>query len=623
VPSREVRYIITGNAAGGVRAFKQTEDAALGAGQRLEATGAKLTKVGAGMESFGRKMVGLSVPLLAVGGYSVKMALDFQKSMTEVRTQTGATGKEVGYFSRELLKMGNTGFDGTELAKGLFRVSSDGFKGAEALRVLRAAAGGAAVSGADLEQTTNALGGVLRTHLKDVHGAASAMGILNSIVGLGKFRFEELNAALSSGFLVSAKRTGIGLSEIGNALDALARKGVPPEEEATRLQKTLIQFSAVTGVAKKALHSIGVGQFQLAEDMKKHGLIYALQDLHNHLGRIDQYKGNAVIAEAFGRSKGAGNVGALLESLPEMEKISKERAKYGTLQHELAITEQKDYFKIKAGIAQLKNTLIQLGSSLLPVVVPAFKKLAGWLESTANWFRKLPKPIKDVAFGFTVFLAVGGPMLIFFGKLIGTVGSTISLLGKLATALSVGTEAGAAASGLEIFGAALAGIAAFAAPLLIVVGALEAINRLEGAKHSIFTKQGQHESLRHASNTRAQAGSPIATGLSLLTGGGGSSGRKGAPRGSLQGELESLGYKTTGNGFNAPMSLQQAIRNALMREPEHNGRLAPVVEEHHHHIYIDGKQVAVTVAHHIRNTPSIAKPVAEGVTKSAQFKAAH
>lgn len=617
MPNREVRYIITGSAGGAVSAFKQTEAAAVGAGAKLEAAGSKLTKVGAGMESFGRKMTALSIPLLAVGGYSVKMALDFEKSMTQVRTQTGATGKEVGYFSKELLKMGHTGFDATELSQGLFRVSSDGFKGAEALRVLKAAAGGAAVSGAALEQTTNALGGVLRTHLKDVHNAAGAMGILNSTVGLGKFRFEELNSALSSGFLVSAKRAGIGLGEIGNALDALARKGVPPEEEATRLQKTLIQFSAVTGVAKTALHSIGISQFQLAEDMKKHGLIFALQDLKKHLGDVNSYKGNAIIAEAFGRSKGAGNVGALLESLPEMEKIAKERAKYGTLQQELAITEKKSYFQIKSAIAEVKNTLIQLGQVLIPIVVPAFKHLAEKVEHAVTWFQKLPKPVKEGVVWFTAFLAVGGPLLIFFGKLFSTVGATITVLGKLATALSMGTEAGAAAGGLEVFAAALGSLAAFAAPLLIVVGALEAINRLEGAKHSVFTKAGQHESLQHATNARAQASSPIATGLALLTGGGGGGGGS-----SEQIELERLGYK---GGKGAPRALVRAIDEGIVQFQKSHpyGGGGPVVEEHHHHIYIDGKQVAVTVASHIRNTPSIAKPVAEGVTKSAQFKAAH
>ncbi len=617
MPSREVRYIITGNAAGGVRAFKETERAALGAGERLEQTGSKLTKVGAGMESFGHKMLALSVPLLAVGGYSVKMGLDFERSMTQVQTQTGASSREVAYFSRQLLKMGHTGFDGTQLAEGLFRVASDGFKGAQALEVLKAAAMGAAISGADLEQTTNSLGGVLRTHLKDVHSAAGAMNILDSTVGLGKFRFEELNAALSSGFLVSAKRVGLGLGEIGNALDAMARKGVPPEEEATRLQKTLIQFQAVTGVAKTALHSIGLTQFQLAEDMKKHGLIFALQDLQHHLGRVNQYKGNAILAEAFGRSKGAGNVGALLESLPEMEKIAKERAKYGSIQHQLAITEKKDYFQVKQAEAEVKNTLIELGGVLIPTVVPAFKKVAEWTEKAVTWFKKLPQPVKDVAVGFTIFLAVGGPVLIFLGKIVGTLGSTITLLGKVKKFAEVGADAKEGATGLQIFAKGLLGIGGTVGGLLAVLAAMEAINRFVlKNKHNIFTEAfnfGKREGRNFAHSAYTQVTSPVASLLFGGANGGGGTGKP--PKGSLQAEEIAMGY---GPYHKAPKAIRELLLNELMRG-EHPGQ--PIIV--HTHVHLDGKEVARNTAEHVRNTPSIAKPVAEGVTKTAQFKAAH
>src|SRR5580693_5485708 len=192
--NRVVRYIITGDSAGAVKAMKETEVAASKVGSKLEETGSKMKTLGSGMSSFGRKLSYLSVPLLAVGGYSIKMAMDFQTSMTQLRTQAGASAKELKYLEAGALKIGPKVAEGpTELAQALYPIRSVGLQGKQALEALTAAAKGSQVSGAGLTETSEALSGALRTQLSDVHSASGAMSIMNGIVGLGRMHLDELN----------------------------------------------------------------------------------------------------------------------------------------------------------------------------------------------------------------------------------------------------------------------------------------------------------------------------------------------------------------------------------------------------------------------------------------------
>jgi TP901 family phage tail tape measure protein len=535
--------------------------------------------------------------------------MDFQTSMTQLQTQAGASAKEMKYLEHAVLNMGHTRYAAKELSEALYPIRSDGFQGAKALEVLRGAAAGAQVSGASLTLTANALGGTLRTRLKDVHNAAGAMQLLNSTVGLGKFKLEELDEALTTGFLTAAKRAGIGLAETGDALDALARKSVPPQVEATRLQKTLIQFETVTGVAKKYLGKIGIGQLQLAEDMKNHGLIFALQELKKHLASLSSAEQNVVLGEAFGRSKGSANVGALLESLPEMEKIQKQREKYGSIFKALGIKETTASFKMAEAIANFKNTLVSLGQVLIPTVIPALVKFAKFIQGGVEWVKRLPKPLKDMAVGFTFALAVGGPLLIFFGNMISAMGSLIGGIGKLSGALSTGLAPALKGAAADSEAAGTAAFASLGTALgaALVGGIVAYIATNSGPKwfQKLFGIEDHHTILHEAEQgTLWGLVHPNAAGPSERE-----------ERSRLR-HWEHHGDSGGSQGQGWRERGFHSAREAALAIP-----MPPI----HTHItlqqVIDGKAVAQNTVTHIRHDPALAKPMAESVTKYAQFKA--
>jgi hypothetical protein len=151
---------------------------------------------------------------VALGAYElVKKALDigreaaaFQKQMTQVQTQAGATATEVAYMSKGLLAMaGDVATAPEQLATSLYHVYSVGLSAAKSLEVVRIAAMGAKIGNADLEETTNALTATVASGISGVKNMGQAMGALNTIVGSGDMKLSDLNDALAGGILTAAK----------------------------------------------------------------------------------------------------------------------------------------------------------------------------------------------------------------------------------------------------------------------------------------------------------------------------------------------------------------------------------------------------------------------------------
>lgn len=449
---RVVRIILEGSSGSLVRSFEVAGVAA----ERAETKFATMKRVGSGLSSVGRSMTSLAVPLVALGAYAVKSSMSYQQALTRIRTQTTASASEVAAQASHFSKLaGQVGFSSTELAQGLYPIESEGLRGAKALAALTAAAKGAKIGGDSLTSTADAMAGVLGTGAKDIHSAAEAMVVMDRTVGLGKMHLEDLTAAMGTGVVSEATKMGLGFRDVGAALAAMTRQGVPAEMEGSRLRLTLTKMAAPAGAALKAVTSLGLGQFTLANDLRKpSGLVVALTDLRAHLRGLSQDQQNADLSAMFGQSRGLGNITGLLHALPAMSSIRGQlgqatAAQFGSRWLEQARTPAQ---KFADTIAAVKTAVTNLGTALMPIVLTILPPLTKGLTTVSRWLSHMPRPIKDVVVGFTLFLAVGGPILMFLGRIvtaIGAVGDAMKFL-KLST-IATSTAMKMSLIGLVIF----------------------------------------------------------------------------------------------------------------------------------------------------------------------------
>lgn len=484
----------------------------------------RLTSTGASFSTFGRnwnKYVAL--PIAALGALAVKTSLDFHHSMELIQTQAGATGKEVDRMTGAIERMAASGkFEQgpNDLATALFHVESAGYRGAKAMKVLRASANLAAVGHANLEDTTNALVGAMKTGIKGTHSMNTAIGILNASVGAGNLRMEDLTAAMGTGFLGSARQVGLSLKDVGAALAELTAQGVPAATAATRLRTTFSLLAAPTDKAKSLLEGIGIDATDMATTMRQpNGLLKALELLHSHLDGLSKVEQTQLLSGAFGGSRSGTTIMTLVNNLGDLsDKYTAINQGQSDFNQKLKETRADPVFKLQAAWAKIQVSLVKIGDALIPVIAPALSDAANTLSKIADWFNALPDPVKKVAVDAALiatslglaakavgFMLKASGILAgskFLGKLIGIGGGAAAAETAVAGGAAAETVAGAGAGTAAAEGAAVAGgvtvgtAAAVAIPVTLVgVGIAAAFlsddNRFKTELQAIAHKRGQ------------------------------------------------------------------------------------------------------------------------------------
>lgn len=414
-------------------------------------------KVGKAAESASRFFltVGAAAGIAGVG--AVILGSKFQQAMELIHTQAGATQAEANRMSRAILAMGGTVSQGPmQLADALYHLESVGLRGSKALDALKAAAEGAAIGGASLNDTTYALSSAVNTGIQGTQNFNEAMGMLVAIAGSGDMHMQDLAQSLSSGVLPAGKAAGLSLLDVGAALATLTDNGVPAQEAATRLRMTFSLLSAPTKQATKELASIGMSQLQLAQDMRQHGLLFALEDLKRHLtdtGLTAEQQGE-IIARSFGGGKSSATIITLLDSLGRLQSkykiIGKGAKDFGS---DWAATQKTTAVAWGKMMSSLESMGIELGQKLMPVAT----RVMDAITRLAAAFGKLPpgtiKAIAGAIVGLTAVLLPLGAALFVFSK-----------VAQLAAAM----EAFGVATGIALGPIALIGIALVALGVIVL-----------------------------------------------------------------------------------------------------------------------------------------------------------
>ncbi len=369
-----------------------------------------------GMKKTGQSLTThVSLPIAGVAGASIKMASDFQSSMEQLVTQAGLPANQLQNLTNQVLNFANSGAQQAPevLAQGMYHIISLGVPAANAMNVLKLASEESAMSGANLEDVSNALGAAIASNIKGSGNYQNAMAVLNATVGAGNMRMGDLALALGN-VLPQATTAGLSLKDVGAALATMTDNGMPAVDAATRLHMGIALMAAPTKAAAKALRSVGISQLELANDMRNKGLLAALEDLHNHLvnAGLTANQQAQVLANAFGGGRTAGSIELLLNNLDRVkDKYALINQGVGKFGQDVADQAQTAAAKFNEFKAQLSDAAIQVGNVLLPIVETWLPKLANWITRIAQDFAHLSPGMQTAVIAFLGILAVLGPLL--------------------------------------------------------------------------------------------------------------------------------------------------------------------------------------------------------------------
>jgi TP901 family phage tail tape measure protein len=407
---------------------------------------------------------------IAAGMYeSAKAAMNFDSQITLLSTHARATVPIMNSLRDWALNSaGALGYDPVSLAQAAYHVQSAFTSLPPALQnatgeeqILTAAAKLAQIGHADLSDTVNAMIGVMTSYGKTMTDASAAAGELNTIVGEGNMRMQDLNVALGSGLLPVAKTAGVALWSLGAAIATMTDQNVGASRAAIYMRSAIIQMSEPSNKAADALSAIGVAagdtakmvdgfsqvlenagvnQSEVAAKLAKTGSIGQtlvwLQGLMEKNGLTAQQTG-ALLETAFGGIRSGVGVISLtnnLQGLVEKELDAKKGGE-GFAETWQYFSTHDPTFALKQMHAALDSLVIVLGHAFEPIMLAIIPVLFNIVQGISQFVMHHTQLVAIVASGAAIFLALFG-MLLLIGGAIGLVMTAMAPLVGVLTSVA-------------------------------------------------------------------------------------------------------------------------------------------------------------------------------------------
>jgi len=395
----------------------RTDDAAFksglaGAENQMQSFSQKSTAAGRSLT------MGLTLPIIGVGGAALKMGLDFSDSLDLIVGLVGVSREQVNAWKGDILDLsGETAQSPKVLAAALYFITSSGLSGQKALDALKASAFSAAAGLGDASIVADALTSALNSYAASNLTADNAAGILVATVREGKGEADAIAGAIGRVIPVAAQ-LGISFDQVGAAVAGMTLQGLNAEESVTALRGVMLALMSPTTQANEALDSVGLSAAGLRQKVREDGLLSVLQLLKERFG--DNVEAMTAVF---------GNVRALVG---QYALVGENAATTEAIFAELAATTGVDLynafdavaegpgFRLRKAFNEIMIELTKLGDTLAPIIADMASDFGTATDAIAKLvavFEGLPPSVQKSIVIAALLLAALGPVLLVVGQL--------------------------------------------------------------------------------------------------------------------------------------------------------------------------------------------------------------
>ena len=388
------------------------------ASARLNAFGAQAQRVSASLRT-------IQIPLALAGGAAIKMAADFDRSMTMIESLVGIAGAEVDAMAGKVRSMATEiGVGSNQAAEALFFITSAGLRGSEAMDVLEASMKAAAVGLGETKTVADLATSAMNAYGSEVLSAGDATDVMVSAVREGKLEASELAGSMGR-VLPVASAMGVRFDEVGAAFAALSRTGTNAAEAATQIRGILTSLLKPTKEASDTLAEMGLNTEILRRQIKEEGLLAALETLKRN------FDGNDEAAQrVFGNVRALSGIMDLLGANVQTTRDIFDRMTQSTGATDKAFQslQQSAEFKLRKSINEVKNSFTETGAVILEALLPNIKSLADSITRLFENFRNLDKDTQKTIITFGQIIIVAPFVVSAIGTITGAVNGLVTAL---------------------------------------------------------------------------------------------------------------------------------------------------------------------------------------------------
>lgn len=461
------------------RSMQKIEKAAEKLGNGIVAIGDKLSDVGEKLTKT------VTVGVSALGIASVKSASTFEDAMAKVSTIADESEMSMGEMERAILDLSDqTGVSAAAIAEDVYNAISAGQKTADAVNFVSKSTKLARAGFADTGKSLDILTTIMNAYSMEASEVTRVSDVLIQTQNLGKTTVSDLASSMGK-VIPTAKANGISIENLASMYAVMTANGIATAETTTYVNSMLNELgkqgtSAANAFAQGTEH-IREGGLTMKEAMERG---WDLTDVLSVLDEQAALSGTS-IANMFGSAEAGKAASVLWDKAQQLNGVLGEMENSaGSTENAFGKLETTSY-KVEKALNEGKNVLIDLGGTIIDMLVPYLEKGVEKVHEFADWFKGLSDGTKEMIVKIGLLVAAAGPLLAIIGKGISVVGNVISIGGKLASGIGgIIKIGGSLASGATklvglfsgavtfVTGTLIPAISAIGAPVLIVVGVI-------------------------------------------------------------------------------------------------------------------------------------------------------
>lgn len=393
--------------------------------EKVQKAGEKVKDEGSGMTKK------VTVPILAAGAASAKMAMDFEDSMAKVSTIADATEVPMDEMQRAILDLSNqTGISSEEIAQNVYDSISAGQKTGDAVNFVsnstKLAKAGFADAGAALDVLTT----IMNAYGLKASEVTNVSDMLIQTQNLGKTTVADLASSMGK-VIPTANAYGVSLDELCAGYAIMTANGVATAESTTYMNGMLNELGkSGTTVSETLKEKTGKTFKELMDSgMSLSDVLKIISDAAT--------ENNKSFGDMWSSSE-AGKAGMILlgDSAENFNGVLEQMQNSAGATNTAFEKLDTNSTKIKKATNELKNDAIDLGTTLMEELAPIIENIAEKISQFTEWFNGLSESEKQMIIQIGLIVAAIGPLLIVLGTVVSSGAKIIGGIPVIAKGLS-------------------------------------------------------------------------------------------------------------------------------------------------------------------------------------------
>ena len=381
----------------------------------------------------GKSMAIAGVAMGAALGGVVKIAGDFEKSMSRVKALSGANVTEFKSLSQAARDLGkSTVFSAAEAAEGMSYLAMAGYNTSEIIAAMPGLLDGAAAGQLELGRTADITSNILSGFGIEASETNKVMDVLTAAFTSSNTTLEELGDTMKFVAPV-AKSAGVSLEQTAAAAGIMANSGVKAGMAGRQLKNILVRLIDPPKDAADAIEQLGLSIVDKTGAMKP--LANIIDQVNLAMEGMGKTEKAALAGSLAGREAMSGFIALLGAGGPAIAKYTKELENSAGIAKKIAAIQTDN---LAGSFTKLKSALMEAAISIGTALIPVVKMLVDKIKILVDWFNNLSEPTKTmiatIAALATVFALIIGPLLFIIGSIpviIAGIGAVTAVVGSI------------------------------------------------------------------------------------------------------------------------------------------------------------------------------------------------